>query len=59
VQLETTTTTVNDEVATLVLNRPHVLNCANEQWAIDLNAAVDDPGLAREYLTSESTYITM
>jgi uncharacterized protein YndB with AHSA1/START domain len=36
------TTTVDDEVATLVLNRPHVLNCANEQWASDLNAAVDD-----------------
>src|SRR5262245_33128623 len=36
------TTTVDDQIATLVLNRPHVLNCANEQWASDLNAAVDD-----------------
>src|SRR5262245_19878472 len=33
---------VHDEVATLVLNRPEVLNCANEQWAIDLNTLVDD-----------------
>ena len=30
------------QVATLVLNRPQVLNCANEQWARDLNALVDD-----------------
>ena len=30
------------EVATLVLNRPQVLNCANEQWAKDLNTLVDD-----------------
>src|SRR5262249_44059600 len=29
-------------LATLVLNRPHVLNCANEQWARDLNTLVDD-----------------
>src|SRR5215813_411945 len=29
-------------VATIVLNRPHVLNCANEQWARDLNTIVDD-----------------
>jgi enoyl-CoA hydratase/carnithine racemase len=34
--------TVDDRVATIVLNRPHVLNCANEQWASDLNAIVDD-----------------
>jgi enoyl-CoA hydratase/carnithine racemase len=33
---------VDDQVATLVLNRPHVLNCANEQWARDLNTLVDD-----------------
>jgi enoyl-CoA hydratase/carnithine racemase len=33
---------VNDDVATLVLNRPSVLNCANEQWARDLNVLVDD-----------------
>jgi enoyl-CoA hydratase/carnithine racemase len=35
-------TSVDGQVATLVLNRPDVLNCANEQWARDLNAAVDD-----------------
>jgi enoyl-CoA hydratase/carnithine racemase len=29
-------------VATIVLNRPSVLNCANEQWAKDLNTLVDD-----------------
>src|SRR5262245_49839063 len=29
-------------IATIVLNRPHVLNCANEQWARDLNTLVDD-----------------
>jgi phenylacetate-CoA ligase len=29
-------------VATIVLNRPHVLNCANEQWARDLNTIIDD-----------------
>jgi enoyl-CoA hydratase len=29
-------------VATLVLNRPDVLNCANEQWARDLNVIADD-----------------
>ena len=34
--------TVDDRVATLVLNRPHVLNCANDQWARDLNTLVDD-----------------
>lgn len=41
-QLETMYSQVEDGVATLVLNRPHVLNCANEQWARDLNALVDD-----------------
>src|SRR3989442_3009144 len=33
---------VDDRVATVVLNRPDVLNCANEQWARDLNTIVDD-----------------
>jgi enoyl-CoA hydratase/carnithine racemase len=42
VQLETMYTEVRDQVATLVLNRPHVLNCANEQWALDLNTLVDE-----------------
>jgi enoyl-CoA hydratase/carnithine racemase len=42
VQLETMYSETNDQVATLVLNRPQVLNCANEQWARDLNTLVDD-----------------
>jgi enoyl-CoA hydratase/carnithine racemase len=33
---------IRDRVATVVLNRPEVLNCANEQWARDLNTIVDD-----------------
>lgn len=41
-QLETMYSEIDDRVATLVLNRPDVLNCANEQWARDLNAIVDD-----------------
>lgn len=41
-QLETMYSTVDDGVATVVLNRPHVLNCANEQWARDLNALAGD-----------------
>jgi hypothetical protein len=34
--------TVDDRVATVMLNRPQVLNCANEQWARDLNTLIDD-----------------
>jgi enoyl-CoA hydratase/carnithine racemase len=49
VQLDTMYSAVDGPVATLVLNRPEVLNCANEQWARDLNTLVDDlattPGL--------------
>ena len=41
-QLDTMYSTVDRDVATLTLNRPHVLNCANEQWARDLNTLVDD-----------------
>ncbi|HJZ72612.1 MAG TPA: enoyl-CoA hydratase/isomerase family protein [Vicinamibacterales bacterium] len=41
-QLETMYSTIDGALATLVLNRPHVLNCANEQWARDLNTLVDD-----------------
>ena len=41
-QLETMYSTVDDRVATVMLNRPRVLNCANEQWARDLNTIVDD-----------------
>jgi enoyl-CoA hydratase/carnithine racemase len=41
-QLETMYSEVDDRVATVVLNRPHVLNCANEQWALDLNVLIDD-----------------
>jgi 2-(1,2-epoxy-1,2-dihydrophenyl)acetyl-CoA isomerase len=33
---------IRDQVATIVLNRPEVLNCANEQWARDLNTIVDN-----------------
>jgi enoyl-CoA hydratase/carnithine racemase len=46
VQLDTMYSTVDGRVATLVLNRPHVLNCANEQWARDLGTLADD--LARQ-----------
>jgi enoyl-CoA hydratase/carnithine racemase len=42
VQFETMYSAVNDRVATVIFNRPDVLNCANEQWARDLNALVDD-----------------
>src|SRR5580765_5801332 len=41
-ELETMYATVDNAVATLTLNRPHVLNSANEQWARDLNTLVDD-----------------
>jgi len=41
-QLETMYSAVDEHVATLMLNRPEVLNCANEQWALDLNRLVDD-----------------
>ena len=41
-QLETMYSTIADRVATVVLNRPDVLNCANEQWARDLGVLVDD-----------------
>jgi enoyl-CoA hydratase/carnithine racemase len=41
VQLETMYSETRGEVATIVLNRPQVLNCANEQWARDLNTLVD------------------
>ena len=41
-QLETMYSTVDERVATVVFNRPQVLNCANEQWARDLNSLVDD-----------------
>jgi enoyl-CoA hydratase len=40
--LETMYSSVEDKVATLMLNRPEVLNCANEQWALDLNTLIDD-----------------
>jgi hypothetical protein len=37
VQLETMYSEIGDGVATIVLNRSHVLNCANEQWARGLS----------------------
>jgi enoyl-CoA hydratase/carnithine racemase len=33
---------IEGRMATIVLNRPEVLNCANEQWARDLNTLVDE-----------------
>jgi enoyl-CoA hydratase/carnithine racemase len=42
VQLETMHSAVEGAIATLTLNRPEVLNCANEQWARDLKVLVDD-----------------
>ena len=41
-QLETMYSETRGEIASLVLNRPQVLNCANEQWARDLNTLVDE-----------------
>lgn len=41
-QLETMYSEIAGPTATIVLNRPHVLNCANEQWARDLNTLLDD-----------------
>ena len=41
-QLETMYSTIDGAVATVMLNRPHVLNCANEQWARDLGTLLDD-----------------
>jgi enoyl-CoA hydratase/carnithine racemase len=41
-QLETMYSTADDRVATVVLNRPDVLNCANEQWTCDFNTLVDE-----------------
>ena len=41
-QLETMYSTIDGPVATLTLNRPHVLNCANEQWVRDLGTLLDD-----------------
>lgn len=41
-QLDTMYSEIAGEAATIVLNRPDVLNCANEQWARDLNTLVDD-----------------
>jgi len=42
VELETMHSAVDGPIATVTLNRPHVLNSANEQWARDLNTLVDD-----------------
>jgi enoyl-CoA hydratase len=41
-QLDTMYSEIAGSVATIVLNRPQVLNCANEPWARDLNTLVDD-----------------
>jgi enoyl-CoA hydratase len=42
VQLTTMYSTVDEEIATIVLNRPEVLNCANEQSVDDLHTLVDE-----------------
>jgi enoyl-CoA hydratase/carnithine racemase len=42
VQLDTMYSEIDGRVGAIVLNRPEVLNCANEQWARDLNTLVDD-----------------
>jgi enoyl-CoA hydratase len=42
VQLETMYSTVEDGVATVVLNRPDVLNCADERWIRDFQTILDD-----------------
>jgi enoyl-CoA hydratase/carnithine racemase len=41
-RLETMYSETSDRVATIVLDRPEVLNCANAQWARDLNTVADD-----------------
>lgn len=41
-KLETMYSEIRGSVANVMLNRPRVLNCANEQWARDLNTLVDD-----------------
>jgi enoyl-CoA hydratase/carnithine racemase len=43
-RLETMHSQIDGRVATITLDRPDVLNCANEQWARDLNTLVDDLG---------------
>jgi hypothetical protein len=42
VELETMYSQISGQVGTIVLNRPDVLNCANEQWARDLNSLLDN-----------------
>jgi enoyl-CoA hydratase len=42
VRLETMFSDLCGSVATIVLDRPHVLNCIDEQWLHDFNAIVDD-----------------
>jgi enoyl-CoA hydratase/carnithine racemase len=39
---------IDGPVATVMLNRPHVLNCANEQWACDLGTLLDDIASQRD-----------
>src|SRR5262249_36095165 len=41
-RLATMYSEVGDCAATIVLDRPEVLNCANEQWTRDLETLVDD-----------------
>lgn len=46
--LETMFCSREGQIATLVLNRPEVLNCANEQWTRDLNAIADHLAAQRD-----------
>jgi enoyl-CoA hydratase/carnithine racemase len=47
-QLETMYSELQNNVATVVLNRPRVLNCANEQWIADFTAIVDEIAASRD-----------
>jgi enoyl-CoA hydratase/carnithine racemase len=42
VRLETMSSAIDEDVATILLNRPHVLNCLNEQSVRDLHTILDE-----------------
>ena len=41
-ELETMYSSIAGNVATVVLNRPEVLNCVNEQWVVDFDAIMEE-----------------
>jgi enoyl-CoA hydratase/carnithine racemase len=47
--LDTMRATIDEQVVTIVLNRPHVLNCVNDAWLRDFTTLIDrfegEPGL--------------